>query len=104
MRGAPIRQLHFRDARRCMAESATSRIDRAERAPPLQTENDARVGGSPDAARKIFDRRGPARAAFAQIFHRGGTRPLYLVVFTIDTTDASPHNARILFCLVAIFR
>jgi hypothetical protein len=99
MRGAPIRQLHFREARRCTAESEPSRIDRAERAPPLQTENDARVGRSPDAARKVFDRRRPARAAFAQIFHCAGTRPLYLVVFTVDTTDASPHNARILFWL-----
>lgn len=99
MRGAPIRQLHFRDARRCMAESATSRIDRAERASPLQTENGARGVCSWHAARKVFDRRRPARAAFAQIFHWAGTRPLYLVVFTVDTTDASPHNARILFWL-----
>jgi hypothetical protein len=104
MRGAPIRQLHFRDARRCMAESATSRIDRAERAPPLQTEDDAGVGGSWHATRKVFDRRRSVAMAFAQIFHWAGTRPLYLVVFTVDTTDASPHNARILFCLVAIFR
>jgi hypothetical protein len=39
-------------------------------------------------------------AHVSQDFHRFGTPPLYLVVFTLDTTGTSPHNARTLGCLI----
>jgi hypothetical protein len=36
----------------------------------------------------------------SQDFHWFGTQPLYLVVFTLDTTGTSPHNARTFGCVI----